>query len=1509
MSLGGGAADKVGNRYEDWWAVRCLLDVLDGQAAAVRFEPPGVIGEGVEFVVFGPEGHACYHQAKRQNGIEGRWTIGALATVLGHFGRKLTDVSATCTFVSQDGVRHLGALTARARDSSSFEEFEEEFLSTNRELPGAFQEFTRVTATPDHRTAWQALRRIRIETITEATLRDWAHERAAALLDAPSGSPAVELAQYARDSVHQTRTADDILQYLRRQGFRLRQWWRDATVRGRVEELTEQYLDGARQGFRLLAPIPRAEAQQVLQRLLDPNGPRCLTVIGGAGVGKTSVLEQAVSALVGKGVPILALRLDRLRAFTSADELGQIRQLPGPPARVLGTIARGQPAVLVLDQVDAFSVATGRAAAALDVVGETLRQAQQWSGLRVLVACRSFDLAHDARLRSVLPGTPEDTVEVERLDEATVVAALAKAGLTASDLRPEFLAILAVPLHLALLLQIAQDRVINLQSLRTRKDLFDAFWSDKRRRTSERLDGNDRWSGVLDTLSVHLSEAQALTAPWALLDPFEHTAAAMVSEGVLVRQEDRVLFFHDAFFDYVYARSYSRQPGDLLALLRSDEQHLFRRAQVRAILLYERDADHLRYLADLQAVLTASDVRPHIKEVVLAFLGGVEDPRDREWAVLASLAEPFTAPLAKRLWSLLGGAPAWFDLLDRQGLIERRLADHDEAVVDHASWLLGRVVQQRPDQVAAHLASRVGGSGRWPTRLCWVMQLADLGASRALLDVFLAMIDAGDTDATRGGVVVNSDFWGFIHGLPRARPDWACEVIGRWLRHRITPPADMASPTSVETWSLKVLPSSRTGEQLLAEAATGAPSAFVQEVLPAVLKIGAMTARPDRVDGLRQDAVWSYRTRGESYTFAGELLRALEQALRAAVAAGDEQGIAAVRELAGLDLEIAQLLAACGFAAGSPALLDDAVAWLCDASGSLATGYSEGAHELSRQVVEAVMAHCSSGQLQRLSARLLNYWPDWETRPGRGQYRGSAQFILLAAIPADRRPVEVVRRLQELQRKFGREHPPEPDPGVQVGEVRSPIPEHAPPRMSDEQWLAAMRRYPDDSGRTRPDFHIGGAFQVATQLQQQVEADPERFTVLLERLPSDVAPEYAAAILQGLQEGAKDPLLVVRACRAADQRPGRPHGQLIAGLVGSIAATAIAEDLVDELVGILTSYAINDPDPEQDTPPSPNQESWLPHGQLDHAAVNSVRGQAVLALGELALRRLARFDHILPLLAQAARDRTLTVRTAVLQVLARLPSIRLEQALHVLLQCVEDSDVALLDSAAAERVAARAGWFFWQQCGGMIERMATASAAGVARRGALAATIASLNAPAAEALVARCQAGPPPQRLGVAQGIGQLAEADLGLPAHLIAAAVALFDDSDSAVRGAAADIFSHDKTLSDADFEQVLQAFAVSAAFADNSREVFSALQRTRRWMPTSTLDLCERYLDLHAAASGDISTAQAAAAPIVSELTLRVYAQETDETLRSRCLDIIDRMTLVGSYGLDRELAALDR
>ena len=172
----------------------------------------------------------------------------------------------------------------------------------------------------------------------------------------PSAVAAV-LAQYALDQVHHEVTAVDIWRHLEGHGCRRRDWGKDPHVLAAVEAQNNRYLGILRDEAIRGTLIPRDEAQIAVNRLSSTDGKSSVMLAGEAGVGKSSVTPQVIDQLTGLGWVVLAFRVDRMEPQPTPDHVGEQLNLPGSPAHVLASVAQGRYCALVIDQLDAVSLA------------------------------------------------------------------------------------------------------------------------------------------------------------------------------------------------------------------------------------------------------------------------------------------------------------------------------------------------------------------------------------------------------------------------------------------------------------------------------------------------------------------------------------------------------------------------------------------------------------------------------------------------------------------------------------------------------------------------------------------------------------------------------------------------------------------------------------------------------------------------------------------------------------------------------------------------------------------------------------------------------------------------------------------------------------------------------------------------------------------------------------------------------------------------------------------------
>ena len=335
-------------------------------------------------------------------------------------------------------------------------------------------------------------------------------------------------------------------------------------------------------------------------------------------------------------------------------------------------------------------------------------------------------------------------------------SAIAAAGLDPTSLNQTQLEILSTPLHLHLLLESATSQHIEFTSA---GDLYDAFWKHKAAAVSERLHGNlSVWSDAVGHLSDELSRRESLVAPSFVLDEYGEALNVLASEGVVYVQNDNVGFFHESFFDYAFARAFVRSNRDLVQWLLDDEQHLFRRSQVRQVLefLRGREADRGTYLTALRGLLSHPEIRFHIKKLVLDWLGVLPDPTSDEWRVVEGLAEE----LGDHAWAVARNSVLWFDTLHAMGRWEELLKSDDEQV-NRALWLLRmpNVLDARSDAVAELVRGFRGTSDDWGGRLRWLIEGRHGRTSPEMQDLVIELIKDGTLDDARPGIAVNDDWW------------------------------------------------------------------------------------------------------------------------------------------------------------------------------------------------------------------------------------------------------------------------------------------------------------------------------------------------------------------------------------------------------------------------------------------------------------------------------------------------------------------------------------------------------------------------------------------------------------------------------------------------------------------------------------------------------------------------------------------------------------------------------
>jgi len=425
-------------------------------------------------------------------------------------------------------------------------------------------------------------------------------------------------------------------------------------------------------------------------------------------------------------------------------------------------------------------------------------------------------------------------------------------------------------------------------------------------------------------------------------------------------------------------------------------------------------------------------------------------------------------------------------------------------------------------------------------------------------------------------------------------------------------------------------------------------------------------------------------------------------------------------------------------------------------------------------------------------------------------------------------------------------------------------------------------------------------------LAELAKGDLKRFVALMDRAPDEVNPEYFSSVVGavGDPESGADLDLVLTACRRAHALPMKACGRAIC----RAAEQRASERLPAELVEMVAWYGAYDPDPAEELweREASRGQAYF-GGSIEMAGINSNRGAAALAIAAVLFHGDEHLDRLRPVLERMVDDPSISVRTCVAGCLMVCLKHDREWSVDQFLRLVETRE-ELLGTREVERFLYYTILTDYVRMAPTIERMVSSDNDDVAAAGARQGCLASLENEAARSVRDRCLAGRGVLRTGAADifaanvrstGYRELCEEALRQ----------LFDDEDEGVRKSAAHAFSTLRDSELADFESLALAFVASAAFEGNQHDLRFSLERCEVSLPLVTVTFADRFLELAGASAGDIRTHQAADAPAVSELVVRVYSQTDDAEIRNRALDIIDKMALLQTYGLDNALEDFER
>lgn len=1258
--------------------------------------------------------------------------------------------------------------------------------------------------------------------------------------------------------------------------------------------------------------IDRAEVAHIVEWALEADSKERLgMLLDQPGSGKTVVMRDVLEQLESEGIPVLAVKADALSSIRLRSDLAERLGLPASVEECIQQVVSEGSVIVLLDQLDALSLTLSRDQATLDVMLSTLARLRELDNVRILASCRTFDLNNDPRLSTI---HIDRKFQLQPLDELQVNTILQTTGIATNHLLPEHKKLLTIPLNLEIYVRVvaASTTINTTESFRTLQDLYEALW--QKQIGAALLDApppterSDAIYQLVDTMQLN----RQLTASVATLDRHPEAARYLERIGFIKREGSNWLFFHQTLFDYCYARRFVAHGHSLSQEILRGPQGFFERSQMVQVLAYLRGTNETPYRRELSALLFAGNLRVHLRLLLIGWLGSLPNPDSKELSIARRLMR--TPDDRARFLGAAGGNEIWFVLLNAE-ILPSLLLTGDDAQLDVVIRYLGASIERRTVHILELLQPFLGRSDAWDTRIAFCLSRLDNWQSEEALDVLCDLLRRGRS-AGHGRFI--------LYEMAKSNPKAGCRALRVYLDRRLddllaqeqanrqefAAEIDLNSLITVAfsdhfRWEHELL-GEYAIDEIMKRAVEACPEALIDDLLPWFVRVLRIFTRPQaRDDYYPSDPVFAYGWFGEHISEGPRFAIRISEALAHLARTQPDR----FREIA---VALAQIESLAAHRVLARAYLADPESYASDISDYLTTdvrrldiGDMEESEYDSRRLYGAAFRGVDAQRRVALEQLILSHLPAWEKRELR--MRGITQLRFLKSVPLDLLSDNARKIRRELERKFPKLdlHPPQ---GVTGGWVGPPIEQAAQEKMSDEAWLGAMRTYNDSTGWGAPREHFlkGGVVELSRAFVEQVKANPERFYNLALRFTDDISEYYIAAAISGLSESNAPAKRIFDLTRRYARRFAGEHRRSVIWALEKRSKEGIPDDLLE----VLEEWALNDPDPEQESWRIPAPGSGQPYyrGDPHHHGINSNRGAAVNGLCRCALmREPAQSERVFALLECAARDPSAAVRTCVIENLPYLLNYDDEWVLSIFDQAIAGHP-DLLRCHVAHRLLYHTYNHHFSRICSYVEQMMAHEDEKTRRYGAVLACLAAFQLPQAQPLAKRAMEGDAVLR----QGAAQVYTANLGqaeIDGICLANLECLINDPDESVRKEAGACFAHARSDQIEGLEPFVRLFIDSPSLLAGSQHLIEYLGSLVAENPTLALDATERILNVAGQQVVDIRTSAGLIERNLVQLPLNVYMRSEDDLLRSRAMDLFERLLLMGSHAAHQALQDYDR
>jgi len=704
----GGRADKNGNRYEIRWVIYQLLKVIEEELVSVELEPIGENEDGVDMWITFPDGSREGQQCKGRNASEEKWDISSLKTkkIITKWKKQLDSSSNNkVSLVSPLAFSMLEDLIFRAKNTNlNPQEFlDYQIKESSKEFITFFKDYcSALGLNPDNINELSQIINYLSRTLYRQTpdtqYKEIVLDKIQYLFlgDKNTIYNYFENLVVEGDILGKAITNSYLRGYLQDRSVIFRNIALDKNVASRITELNEEY----KETFNLINGnlLYREEFKTCNDNIEHGHS---IVIHGKAGSGKSGCTLAIISYCENRKIPYLALKLDKREPPSgSSEQWGVSLGLPASITHSIDSISKKDNAVIILDQLDALRWTQAHSRDALTICSEIIREVKNLNlernkKIRVVLACRTYDLDNDNNIRLLFTKKEESESSVEwvkvligLLDDEIVKNVV---GETYNGLSKKLKFILKYPSNLYIWQHLDSGKTYD--DISTTNELIAKWWNQLLEKCSangvEQQGVYDAKNSIVEFIDKHGKPyVNSKMIDIANLD-------FLVSNGFLTLQNSNISFTHQSLLDYFIVekmlRRYFNGENIIKIIGNKEKQTPEKRYQVQMLIQNIQEYDSKDFITVGRQILDSEDIRFYVKYVFLEILGQCTsiDPSINSFILEYCEKEKYESHVIE---NVISGHKIFVDLLLENGVLDKWM--HDQARKNIAINLMASIRPQ-----------------------------------------------------------------------------------------------------------------------------------------------------------------------------------------------------------------------------------------------------------------------------------------------------------------------------------------------------------------------------------------------------------------------------------------------------------------------------------------------------------------------------------------------------------------------------------------------------------------------------------------------------------------------------------------------------------------------------------------------------------------------------------------------------------------------------------------------